>query len=297
VARRALGVALATAALFGPPANAQTLALLHVRSFVLAADKTSVAVGEQFHMTLTAHVDERIESIDNVLLPSLSGFDDLGDERRCMPAKAGGTDCVEAVTLDADQPGDFELGPALFEFVDAATGRVRNMQSNLVPIHVTGTAKAPPVQAPDVVPSDSLQDLIWAGIRGLAIFLLVAIAGYALIWGYHKRPRAPVAEVALPSVVTPPPEPAAPDWATRMRELGSYLADAPNRERALAVRAQLRAHLGATERETMSDLRARNAFGGDTAVMTALGAVERAAFCEDRDVAEAAREAVPFLMG
>jgi hypothetical protein len=246
-------------------------------------------------MTLAIHVDERIGALDNVLLPSLSGFDDLGDERLCAHAKAGGTDCVETVTLDADQPGDFELGPAIFQFVDAATGRVRSMESNLVPIHVTGTAKLPPAQTSDVVASDPFQDLLWAGIRGLAIFLFVAVAGYALIWGYHKRARAPVAEVALPPVVPPPPEPPAPDWATRMRELGSYLSQAPNRERALTVRAALRAHLGAGEHETMSDLRARNAFGGDTALMTALTAVERAAFCEDRDVAEAAREAVPFL--
>lgn len=301
MARHAVRVAFAAATLatlifpFASRANAQTLARLHVHSFEISTDKTNVAVGEPFHLTLDIHIDEHAISLDNVQLPSLAGFEDLGDERRCTIAPIG-TDCVETITMDALVPGDRTVGPALMEFVDAATGRQKTRESNVVTVHVTGVAKIAPEPNDASDTPNPLTDLLWAGLRATVIFFLVALALWALLWGYRRRPRA----------VVPPPAPQAPEpvkvvpsevaWEQRMRELGASLAAEPTRERAVAVRAEIRAHIGAGERETIADLTSRDAAAGDTHVMTALVAVERAAFCQDAHVADAAREAVPYLM-
>ena len=295
--RVALGIA-ALASAFAPTiaseANAQTLARLHIHAFELSTDKTDVKVGEPFHLTLDVHLDERVASLDNVQLPSLAGFEDLGDERRCTVAPIG-TDCVETLTIDALVPGDRTIGPATIEFIDGSNGRARSRESNLVTVHVTGAAKVP-ADTSDTLDNDNpLADLLWAGLRAILIFILVAIALWALLWGYRKRRVEPP---ALPPPVAPPPAVTAPEiaWAERLRQLGAALAAEPTRARALAVRGELRAHIGAGERETIADLTRRNAASGDTHLMTALVAVERAAFCEDAFVADAAREAVPYLM-
>ena len=110
--RFALRVTLTFAALaFASSARAQPLPTLHVRGFALALDRTSVNVGQAFHLSLKTHVDERLSALDNVVLPNLSGLEDLGDERRCSASK-NGTDCVETLTLDAQDPGDRTIGPA-----------------------------------------------------------------------------------------------------------------------------------------------------------------------------------------
>jgi hypothetical protein len=138
-----------------------------------------------------------------------------------------------------------------------------------------------------------LADLLWTGLRLLLVLALVAIALWALLWGYRRRP----APVPAPQPVPPPAPPRAETpWEQRMRELGAELAAEPTRQRAVAVRADLRAHIGAGERETLADLTRRDAAAGDAHFMAALAAVERAAFCEDASVAEAAREAGSYLM-
>jgi hypothetical protein len=273
-------------------ADAQTLARLHVHAFTLSADQTNVNVGQAFHLSLEVHLDERVAEIDNVQLPSLTGFEDLGDERRCTIAPIG-TDCVETLTVDALAPGDRKIGPALIEFVDGATGRERTLESNVITVHVTGTAVANPDAGETIDGDNPLADLLWTGLRLLLVLALVAIALWALLWGYRRRP----APVPAPQPVPPPAPPRAETpWEQRMRELGAELAAEPTRQRAVAVRADLRAHIGAGERETLADLTRRDAAAGDAHFMAALAAVERAAFCEDASVAEAAREAGSYLM-
>ena len=71
----------------------------------MSVDRATVAIGDQFHLTISAHVDEKIAQLDNLTLPDLAGFDSLGDERRCFAAASGGSDCVETVTLSATIAG------------------------------------------------------------------------------------------------------------------------------------------------------------------------------------------------
>lgn len=291
--RFALRVTLTFAALafaFASSARAQPLPTLHVRGFALALDRTSVNVGQAFHLSLKTHVDERLSALDNVVLPNLSGLEDLGDERRCSASK-NGTDCVETLTLDAQDPGDRTIGPATLEAVDPHTGRPHNIESNLVTIHVTGqpqTSNAAP--APDF-----FSDVVAAAVRGVITFILVVVAAWALLWGFGRR-RARQA----PPIVAQPPPPAPPpvapvSWATQFAALTEALAREPTRARAVAVREALRRHVGARDEETLADLVARNAANGQRNTLVALAAIERAAFCEEERVPEAAREALPYL--
>lgn len=290
LARRLIAVAAALGALaiVAEGTRAQTLVNLHVRAFQLSLDKPSVTVGEPFHLILHGHVDEGIDALDNVVLPNLAGLEDLGDERRCTRAKTG-TDCVETLTLDANAPGDRDIGPATLSAIDATTGKPRNFDSNIVSVHVTGQPKVP-AETPEPNP---LTDLAWWAARSIAFLLLVAIALWALIWGLARRPHA----VAPPPSAPPPPPAAAPvdGWETRMRELVAALEREPTRARAVAVRAALRERVGARDAETLADLVARNAANGHGATLAALSAVERAAFCEEARVVDAVREALPFL--
>jgi hypothetical protein len=271
-------------------ASAQGLPVLHVRSFVLAVDRPSVAVGDPFHLTLTTHVVEKIGALEGAVLPNLSGFEDLGDERRCAPAGKG-TTCVETLTLDATDPGDKTIGPAIIEAIDPANGRPHDLESNLVTIHVTGQAKTteePPAPNP-------FADVIGNMLRQLFVFVLVAVAVWALVWGFARRPVRPL--VATPYV--PPPVVPAPaveaDWATRIARLVAELEREPTRAHAVAVREALRQHVGAREKETLADLVARDAANGQPGTLAALAAVERAAFCEEERVPAAVVEALPYL--
>jgi hypothetical protein len=292
VDRLALRVALALAALaFASPAAAQPIPALHVRSFVLALDKTSVNVGDDFHLRLTTHVDERISTLENVVLPNLSSLEDLGDERRCSAGKKG-TECVETLTLDANGPGDRTIGPATLEILDPQTGRPHNITSNLVTIHVTGQAKTGSQPPPSDVLAAVTGGLV-SLLRNILVFILVAVAGWGFIWGLrHRQPPPP--PIAVAPVPAPAPGPVV-DWATQFAQLSAALELEPTRPRALAVREALRRYLGARDEETLADLVNRNAANGKPKLLAALGAVERAVFCEDSRIAEAVREALPYL--
>jgi ABC-type amino acid transport substrate-binding protein len=282
---RALAVALAvgTAALASvpSPARAEPLATLHVRTFSMSADPTSLRVGDTVRLTIVARVDESVLELDNVTLPDLSGFDVLGDERRCTSG-TGGTACSETLTLSPTVGGERTIGPAIMDAVDARNGRPSRFATGTVTLHIAGS---PPASAV----SSRLVGLVGDLARAIAIFALVTFAAWVLLWGFRRR--------TPPAAIAPPPPPEAPpdDPAARYTSLVAALAEEPTRERALAVRAALRERVGARENETLADLRARRAGGNGATTLAALGAVERAAFCEDERVAAAVGEALPFL--
>jgi hypothetical protein len=275
----ALGAAVACA-LAGAPARAQLLNL-HVRSFSMSADRASVALGEPFHLTISTHVDERVLQIDNLTLPDLAGFDSLGDERRCA-ASAGGSDCVEIVTLAATIAGSRTIAGATLDAVDARDGKASRFTTNSVVVEVTGT------------PGDELSGMfsgfLFGALRAALIGLVVLLALGALLWNFLRRRPAP----PTPAAVEPASVPPVPDSGAGFRDLVDALAREPTRANALRVRHAMRASMNARDAETLADLRARRA--AEPATLDALAAVERAAFCEDARVARAAQEAMPFLI-
>lgn len=266
------------------PVGAQTLEKLHVRDFTMSADRTSLRVGETFHLTIAARVAERVLELDNVTLPELSGFDVLGDERRCSASERG-SDCTETLTLAPNVAGDPTIAATTMDAIDARNGKPSRFGTNTLALHVAG--------APPHLPN-SIADVLWPALIGIVLpLVLVALGAWGLIWGFGRRKIAP----RLPVPQPPPfvPEPVAEDVHTRLRALAMELAAEPTRARAFAVRAALRESVGARDDETLADLAARRAAGERASILAALHAIERASFCEESHVARAVREALPSL--
>ncbi len=263
---------------------AQELATLHVYDFALRADRTAVHVGEPFHITISARLAERIAALDNVTLPNLSGFEELGDERRCSET-ASGTTCDETLTLDATQPGDRTLGPATLAAIDGRTARPSRFITDTLVLRVTpaGAARTNDVR-------ETIYALAADGLRLALVALFLAIAG-AVLWRLRPRARhAVVRDSAPPSAVARAPQREPPEF----EQLVAALAREPTRERVTALRHALRARAQARDDETLADLLARDALP-EAAGTAALTAVERAAFCEDTQLPQAVREALPYL--
>ncbi len=69
-------------------------------------------------------------------MPNLGGFDSYGDERHCVPAGRG-SECTELLDRPrAPAAGTYTLGPAIFEAIDAATGKPSRFESNAVSVTV-----------------------------------------------------------------------------------------------------------------------------------------------------------------
>lgn len=261
------------------PAQAQSLPTLHVRDFGMSVDRASVAVGEPFHLRIVAHVAEHLTSLDNIVLPNLAGFEELGDERRCA-ATLRGTDCVETLTLDATAPGDVTIAPATVDAIDGRNRKPSRFLTEPVVVHVAGDALGGGTRV-------ALIAAAWFAVWLVSFGAFVALG--TLLVRRLRRPRGPLAAPPAPAAARVP----AADPDARFRALVEALAQEPTRPRAVAVRAVLRERAGASERETLRDLAARGALRDGAAA--ALAAMERATFCEEEGLADAVREALPYL--
>ena len=282
---RAVAFGAAVASFVAPfEARAQSLTSLHVRSFTMAIDRTNMRVGERLHLTITAHVDERVLELDNVTLPNLSGFDTLGDERRCVATNRGSA-CTEAITLEPTVAGDRTIAATIMDAIDAHNGKPSRFSTNTVALRV---APAPPHLPTWVWP------LLWSIVLAILPLVLVALAAWALIWGFGRGKRA-TARMPIAAPLQPPAQAIFVDPAERLRGLVADLARDPTRTRALAVRAALRALVGARDDETLADLALRRDMTDRVRVLGAMRAIERPSFCEDERVAHAVAEALPSL--
>ena len=298
MARRTLVLIAALAsATFAHPVAAQMLEHLHVREFTLSSDLKNPRVGDTFRLTITVKVDEQITEIDNLTLPDLSGFDSVGDERRCT-ATPKGSECTETLVLSPTIPGDRTIGSATLDARDAsAKDRPSRFATNTLQLHVEPAAAPPPMNGI----AAALSGLFWSSIRSFLILVAFAAVLWFLLWRL-SRPRkkksrpAPLPLVdPIPPIVRPPPSPQPFDFETEFAALVESLRKEPTRKRAFAVRDALRWWLGAREDETTADLAARHANDGAGQRVDALRAVERAAFCEDTRVEDEVRTALPSL--
>ncbi len=282
VALRVAAAFALTSAFVAVPVGAQTLATLHLRSFTMSAFPATLRAGEMFHLTIAAHVDERVLELDNVTLPDLAGFDVLGDERRCS-ASPRGSDCTETLSVTPTVAGDRTIAATIMDAVDGRTGKPSRFATNTVALHV---ASAPP-QLPAWV-----GEAFWGTLLAALPLVSAALVLYALF--RQLRRRRPFVR-PQPLAPTPTPAPTPEDRDVRLRAFIAALAAEPTRERALAVRAELRERVAARSDETLADIAQRYRNGAMAQVLVALVAVERAAFCEPGDVARAVQEALPSL--
>lgn len=268
---------------------AQALERLHVRSIVLSVQPARAKVGDTLRFVLRVHLDERVRELDNVTLPDLTGFDVLGDERRCVPARRG-TDCTEILSLSPNAPGTTTIGPAVLDAKDAATGRPMRYSSNAVRVTIEGSAPSPLAANAAASSAGEAWNLLLVAIVGFGVALAALIL---LAWFARRKPPA----VPAPPMLRPPPPPLTPVLAgdARWRLLIQDLRAHPTRDRVLIVREVLRQWVGARAEETLADLDARNAGSNQRTAMDALHSIERAAFIDDERVPAAVSAALPSL--
>lgn len=258
-------VALFTALFCAAPLHAQQLAHLHVQSMTLSSDASRPEVGVPFDLILTIRVRENVASLQNVVLPSFSGPEELGDER-VVSHGAAGTVYRETLRLVAHSRGDLAIGPAYLDAIDARDGKAKRFLSNSLTLRVDGGALLSP----------------WSGIRAAAkaigeLLLIVAtLAALALL--FRRRPRTMPAQ---PHANIAPASPAPPvPLELRLNAALERLSAHPTREALRAVRALLWEYAGAPAGGTLADaLTASKAAPAHVRAM--LAAVERATFVED----------------
>jgi len=279
---RLIAILIASAALASPVA-AEQLARLHVTNLALGADRTHVKVGERFSIYVRVHVNEKVDRIDNLVLPNLLDFNNLGDEhtRQITPK---GTDWTERVILEAPQAGTFTIPPAFFDAVNALNGKPSRFSSNTLTIVV---GQPSPLDDPGALGRRIL------GIALAIIGILAAI--FVLLVLFVLRMRR------VPRAAPPPPQSQAPTIVRIIdpnEALRAALGDAQRartRASVLALRGELFARegvpRGATTRDAFERIPPashgvrlaithleRAAFGPDdrldTAIDEALGAVE-----------------------
>jgi hypothetical protein len=283
----AAAVAVAAVAAAATPAGAQAerLPSYHVRAFELTGDRSNVKVGEPVRLTLRIRLDEKVQALDRVTLPNLGGFDSYGDERHCVPS-GHGSECTELLTVRGTAAGKYVLGPAVFEAIDAATGKPSRFESNDFPIVVEARAVTYGSHIPLYV---ALGLLAVAAAGAFALVFRRRNAGPAV--GTVRRIEPEVVDEPAPSAAPAPPAEQLDDEA-RWRLIMANLSAHPSRARVLIVRSALRERLGAREDETFGDLMARYAATCDAELLDALRAIERAAFIDDEHLEEAVRDAL-----
>jgi hypothetical protein len=271
--------------LFAPfvaPAAAQALARLHVRALDLTVEPVRLRVGDTLRLRIVTRVDENVPQLDNLTLPDLSGFESLGDERRCTSSPRG-TQCVEIMTLMPTEAGERTIGPAELDAIDARSQRPTRFRSNAVAVHVEGVP----------IPNAFFASLTDGLLRPVFTLLLVGVVAYALLWWGSRLRRTPRPAGAPATVAAPPAPP--PPVAPRLVGLVETLAAAPTRPNVLAVRAELRRRVDAGEDETLADLTRRGAGAHDPDLRDALRAVELAAFVDESRLIDAVGLALPPL--
>jgi hypothetical protein len=266
------------------PAAAQTdrLQKFHVKAFELAGDPLAVKVGEPVRLTLRIRLAERVQALDRVTLPNLGGFDSYGDERHCVPAGRG-SECTELLTVRGTAAGTYTLGPAVFEAIDAATGKPSRFESNAVAVTVAPRS----VTYGSHLPFYALLAVLAAALAGAVAFAR----------RMRSRPTAGTVSRLEPDVIEAPPAAALPVTSgvpldeERWRSMIANLEAQPSRARVLIVRTALRERLGVHDDETFGDVMARYAATCDGELLDALRAIERAAFIDDAHLEDAVRDA------
>lgn len=294
--RRAAGtaaLALVWAGIACGAADAQPLQTLHVRTFTTAVDPATVHAGDVFHLVITIRVDENVSSIDNIRLPDTSDFTEQGDERR-LTSNGTGTLYTETLTLTPSTPGVKVISPAVFEAVDAKTGKPSRFASDEATVRVL----------PALAEGAGGLDAFWfealrreAG-RLLALALRLAFFGGLLVVGIRMLRRRTRRATAVPLPQAPAesfPRRARTGDPTRLRDLTTDLERDPSRRRILDVRQYLLVCACVHEHETLIDLERRLGGRVAPAFLAALHAAEQASFCEDERLSPAIASAVKAL--
>jgi hypothetical protein len=245
------------------PAQAQSLRRLHVDALSMRADRTRLHVGEVFHLAIHVRVREKVQALDELVLPDLGTMQSLGDERHTTHGPKG-TDVVETLTLEPVTSGSFTFAPAYLDAIDARTGRPSRFSSNAVTVGVEG----PPLL--DSFAARLIRVIERSALVALGVIVLIVVLA-ALGRRLVRRERRVVKP--QPAVVVPP----APPRAARdvvAEALRGYRVT-PSTGQLLALRTAL---FSAAEVSNGATLRDALAQTPDHRLRVALIAAERTAF-------------------
>ena len=263
-------VALAALAVLIPlAAAAQSYQKLHVRSFTLTSSTSYPQLETPFDITLTIRIAERLTHLDNVLLPSFSGVEELGDVRSLQP-DAHGTTYRETLHVVAHGSGTITIGSGYLDAIDARDGKPKRFISNGLTLRI-----APP-SAFDR--GGTLLVFRWL----LALIALAALI--ALL--FKRRPRMPAPEPQ--PIPVPAQGPVVPATSPLQLAMDRVFRDR-DRASVLNLRAELWNLLGAHAGQTLSDV-LRSPAAGDEHTRALLLAVERASFVDDERLQSAIEE-------
>jgi hypothetical protein len=273
---RLIAILIASAALASPVA-AEQLARLHVTNLALGADRTHVKIGERFSIYVRVHVTEKVDRIDNLVLPNLLDFNNLGDEhtRQITPK---GTDWTERVILEAPQAGTFTIPPAFFDAVNARNGKPSRFSSNTLTIVV---GQPSPLDDPGALGRRILG--IALAIIGIlaAVFVLLVL----FVLRMRRAPRAAPPQSQAPTIVR------VIDPSEALRASLGDAQRARTRASILALRGELFAREGVPRGATTRDALERIP-PGSHGVRLAVTHLERAAFGPDDRLDTAIDEAL-----
>jgi hypothetical protein len=268
---RVTAVAALGAVLAGTGAGAQTLPRLHVLTLGQHADRASVAVHEQFHVTIRLTVREKRTRFDDLILGDCANCSIVGDER--IPrAVAGGTEYLERLTIEATAPGEAVISPAYIDAIDPDNGKRLRYSTNPVRVRVTNAPgdQPAPIDATFQAAGRILRTVVIVGV----VLVVLAIA---LVLAVRRANRL---AARAPVVPASPPDPR-PAPAIDPRAAVAFAADALRRSRSerdlIAVRARAFEAAGVAPGATLVD--ALTALGnGDRDLRAGLLAAERAIF-------------------
>jgi len=253
----------------------------------MRADRAQVRIGEAFHLQVTLRVDETISQCDDIVLPTLFGFDALGDERRTYTRPAG-TECSEIVTLNPTIAGSRTIAPATLEAIDPNTSMPSRFSTNTVTIRVLHA----PLSTVMIMRNTFLQML-----KAIVIIVLSTTVLWLAYWvlrrtlpGFGHVQRIVSAEVPGDARTLTPI-----DEAERWRTIIAHLSAEPTRGNVIAIRMILRDRVQARDDEVFGELLARIASATDPLLLDAMRAVERAAFIDEINLPDAIREVIRTL--
>jgi hypothetical protein len=274
-------------------AQTQGLQQLSIAILTMAADHTHVVVGKPFHLTIHAHVTQRITRLDNLTLPGLADFDEVSREAHMTPA-AGGTDYDEVLTLKPKHAGEIEIAPVTIDAINTQSMKPSRFSSTeQVVIHAVTDASQSSGPSPEIL----ARDAAIAVISLLVAYLTFRIGGTFFDWtvdSYRRRRTHPkqVPPVMSESYARPP---------VRMTPVEQFrlaitmVKRDPSASSAETLRLALRAALGATEEETMADIVGRIALEDRSILERALRAAERAAFIDTNLRRSAIEDGLPIF--
>jgi len=277
---RARGSAGAAALLgLGLAANAalaQGLPALSVTALSMRADRTTIAPGVAFHVTIHLHATQPHADLVSLVLPETTNLTILGDEKHTSP-RPDGTDYEEVLTVAGIALGEATLSPAFIDARDPSRGgKPFRFSSNALHVRVTAESPAPELR-------------VWRALGTAFLWIVAAIAIVALAifaLGFSARVRRrPADYVTLPPArpVAPSPPARPVDRAAPVRAAATTLRATPNRANAAALRAALFAFADARSEETLGSLLERVPVS-ESALRAALRTAERATFVDEANL-------------